>query len=281
MGYKIKLCNICFLYIGLSFFELSACVEEFETPVINYLRKIELAEVRSNFEPLDCIYIINLDERVEKWERMKELFAQKDILINRVSAINGWNISKEIQKELVGPYPFRLRGGQIGCLLSHVSVIKDAYDRKFNLIWILEDDVGFIEDPSQISKLLGDLSEIDPNWDVFYTDIDSKNLEGEYIPSLSSDFRPNQDHLPISFFTERVLITKDLMKIGQRFGMYSLIISQKGIKKILDYFTHVYLWTSVDIDIHYVPGLRQYSSTKDIVSVCDLLISDTEKNPNF
>lgn len=238
-----------------------------ETPIIKYLKPIEITEPDSGIELVDCIYVINLDERPEKWERMKALLSDQGLKANRVSGINGWKIPKEAQKELVGPYPIRLRGGHFGCLLSHVSVLKDAYERGFEIIWVCEDDIEFIESAKQIPTLLKKLSQIDPAWDVFYTDIDTKDKQGNYMRSVSSDFRPDCIYPPVEYYKERIRLTDDIMRIRQRFGMYSLLISRKGIKEILDYFTHLYLWTAVDIDIHYIPGIRQYSATRDIVSI--------------
>lgn len=238
-----------------------------ETPIIKYLKPIEITEPESGIELVDCIYVINLDERPEKWERMKALLSDQGLKANRMSGINGWKIPPKGQEELAGPYPIRLRGGHFGCLLSHVSVLKDAYERGFEIIWVCEDDIEFIESAKQIPTLLKNLSEIDPDWDVFYTDIDSKDKQGNYMRSVSSDFRPDRTYPPVEYYTERIQLTDDIMRIRQRFGMYSLLISRKGLKKILDYFTHLYLWTAVDIDIHYIPGIRQYSATRDIVSI--------------
>ncbi|MBS0628649.1 MAG: glycosyltransferase family 25 protein [Verrucomicrobia bacterium] len=272
--------NCVILLSFFYFFDLYAAIYPYKTSVENYLKRIELTEQKSGIDLIDCIYVINLDERPEKWERMQSLFAMKDLHINRVSGINGWKIPKEIQEDLAGTYPVRLSGGRLGCILSHLSVLKDAEERGFELIWVCEDDVEFVDDAQLIPKTLAHLNQIDPDWDVFYTDINSKNERGEVVQSVSSDFRPDQQYLPLSYYTSRAIIDQDIMKIGQRFGAYSVIYSRKGIQKILDYFTHVYLWTAWDIDIHYVPSIRQYSSTKDIVSIwTQSSISDTQRDP--
>lgn len=256
---------------------LDACLYPDETPVAKYLKPIEINEAPSGLESVDCIYIVNLDTRPEKWQRMKAIVEEQGLYVNRVSGIKGWEIPKEVQEELAGNYVRRLRSGQVGCLLSHLSVMKDAYERGFNRIWLLEDDVEFKEDIRQIPLLLAKLTEIDPEWDVFYTDIDSKVSSGERAPSLTSDFRPDRQYHPLDYYTNRFLVERDIMKIGQRFGTYSMFISGKGLKKILDYFTHIYLWTSIDVDMHYVPDIREYSAVRDIVTVCtEIPISDTE-----
>lgn len=262
-----------FFFIGILNFFLSNLFSHiylYETPIEKYLKSIEVSEFESGLLGVDCIYVINLDKRPTKWDRMKKLCKLEGLNVNRVSGIDGLKIPFKIRKELAGPYPVRLTKGALGCLLSHISVIKDAYERDFEIIWIMEDDVVFIEDVKLIPNLLEKLFDIDPDWDIFYTDIDSKDKKGNYIKSVSSDFRPDRMHYPLKYYINRIVIDDDIMKIGQRFGMYSLFVSRKGIEKILNYFTHVYLWTAIDIDIHYIPGIREYSARKDIVSVwCD------------
>ncbi len=260
-------------------FDFSAWIYRDETPVAKHLKTIDISETGSNLSFVDCIYVINLDERPEKWERTKALFSQAGLRVNRVAAINGWKLSEETKKELFGCYPIRLRGGEIGCLLSHISVLKDAYERGFHVIWICEDDIKFNEDVHQIPDLLLKLDGINPDWDVFYTDIDSRNDEGEYMPSLGSDFRPEHNYPPIFFYIRRSIIENDIMKIGQRFGTHSYLVSRKGIKKFIDFFTHVYLWAPLDVDMHYTPGIQQYSATRDIVSGGAQYVSDTSTAP--
>lgn len=237
-----------------------------ETAVVKYLKPIHVTEFNSGMEGVDCIYVINLDARTDKWERLIPIFEKLHLKVNRVSAINGWQLSKGDKKALAGPYRARLRGGQLGCLLSHISILKDAYERGFNRIWILEDDIEFLGELSQISNIIGKLSSIDPDWDIFYTDSDCKNEKGEYFRPSYIDPRPDQLLAPLDFYQERTRIDPQIMQIRSRFATHSMLISKKGIKKALDYFTHVYLYSPIDWDIHYIPEIRQYASSEDIVT---------------
>ena len=69
-----------------------------------------------------------------------------------------------------------------------------------------------------------------------------------------------------------------MMQIRGRFGTYSMLISKRGIKKILDYFTSRPIWTAIDIDMHYIPTIREYAPRRDIVSNLRISLSDTEKD---
>jgi GR25 family glycosyltransferase involved in LPS biosynthesis len=260
--------------------KLSAYLCPHETTRAKYLKPIEISETRSGLKPIDCIYVINLDERPEKWALLQPVFKELGLHVNRVSAINGWLLPKETISELQGPYQEFpcIPHGAVGCMLSHISVLKDAYDRGFQMIWIFEDDVVFKEDIKQIPQLLKKLSVIDPYWDVFYTDVDIRNKKGEYVKAWPLRPRPNQRIFSRGYYAERIVLCEDLMMIRNRYGLHSVILSRRGIEKILHYFTHVYLWTPIDNDIHAIPGIRQYSSTRDIV-IQKGFTYDTEVNP--
>ena len=56
-----------------------------------------------------------------------------------------------------------------------------------------------------------------------------------------------------------------------------MIFSKKGLAKVYSYFTHMHLWSPIDVDIHYVPGLKEYAVKKDIVtSINDSSILSTD-----
>ena len=260
---------------------LSAYIYPYETPIVKYLVPIELTEFSSGLAPIDCIYVINLDERPGKWDRMQKLLNEKSLKANRVSGINGWKISDEVRAELAGTYDRRMKNGHLGCFLSHVSALKNAYEMNFDLIWMMEDDVNFKEEFSQIIPLLKQLTEIDPNWDVFYTDTDLISPLGNYNRPVHASLRPDQPPISLSELNTRAVITNDIMKLGQRFGLYSYFVSKKGIQKIVNYFTHVYLWSHIDIDIHLIPTIREYSASRDIIgNWWNSGIKDTENPVN-
>jgi GR25 family glycosyltransferase involved in LPS biosynthesis len=273
--------KIYFLYIAAAIFtcaDLEAYIYPHETATAKYLKPLTLSDPISGLKPIDCIYVINLDERPEKWSRIQPIFKKLGLNVNRVSAINGWLLPKKAIWELQGPYRKAITKGHIGCLLSQISILKDAYERGFQLIWIFEDDVEFLEDINQIPELLKKLSVIDPDWDIFYTDIDSRNKNGTYVPALAVCHRPDQKIFPLEYYTERIVLCEDIMMIRNRYGMYSVLLSRRGIEKVLHYFTHVYIWSPIDIDIHYIPGIKEYCPTRDIVIPMKSYISDTSTN---
>ena len=122
---------------------------------------------------IDFIYMINLDQRPEKWAHSIHQLIPYDILPYRFSAINGWeDLTVEIINDVGLKFSMNGRGFHgdklphfknratsrfitsdrpilctalpeepIGCFLSHLSVLQDAYDRGFETIWVMEDDI--------------------------------------------------------------------------------------------------------------------------------------------
>jgi GR25 family glycosyltransferase involved in LPS biosynthesis len=60
------------------------------------------------------------------------------------------------------------RKGQLGCLKSHIHMIQDAKEKKYNSILILEDDVklhiNFTKEFEKIQQLIKE----EPNWNIIY-----------------------------------------------------------------------------------------------------------------
>jgi len=238
---------------------------EHTTDIARFLRPIENI-FPSGIEGIDCIYVINLAERPDKWQRVEALLKERGLQGTRIDAVNGSKLSESEKKHLTGPYKSKMKPGAFGCLLSHISVYKDAYERGFEKIWILEDDVEFLEEFQKIPTLLTRLQQFDPDWDIFYTDHDSRRLGGGYSYPTELSKRKDQYLPPTSYFLQREEVVEKITKLRLRYGTYSMIISRKGIATLYDYFTHVYLWSPIDIDLHTIPCIRQYASSKEIVS---------------
>lgn len=223
----------------------------------NYLTEIELTELDSGIQSIDCIYVINLEERYDRWQRTQAICKSNGLFVNRVNAINGWKLNMRVLKELTTPH-HRVTKGAIGCLLSHLSILRHALENQFTSIWIMEDDVTFVNNPHQICSLLKELTQIDPEWDIFYTD--TRNHWNYVIKSIKQK----------NFITDR------LLRVGHRYGTHSIILSKKGLKKVFKYFSEKKISTPIDIDIHSIPNIRKYSPAWHITSVVENSISDTE-----
>lgn len=174
------------LFIHLPFSLLSARMEDHYKKAKN---KIEACKIRN----IDYIYMINLDQRPEKYQKSCEQLHPYGVYPYRFSAVNGWELplstlqdvgvkfSKEMQggywgtsylddsfephHELIGTvgrtyFSHCMSRGAIGICLSHLSVIYDAYISGYKTVWILEDDIEVIKNPNIISDLILKLDQL-------------------------------------------------------------------------------------------------------------------------
>jgi len=171
----------------------------------------------------------------------------------------------------------KMSRGPIGILLSHLSILKDAYDSGYKIIWVMEDDIRVIQNPHIISSLIEELNRAvgTNNWDILFTDQDTKNNKGEYIICRSYAPRPNfSPAQPEKFAAPPYNVTSNIRKITARYGAYSMVISRAGMKKLLDFFRRYNLFLPYDMDFCMPNDIQLYAVTKDIVSTIPNALSD-------
>lgn len=283
----------------------------------NHLRKIEDKSDIHDMQNIDFIYMINLDERPEKLARSLAQLHPYGIYPYRVSAINGWKLPLEtinnvgvkfepwMQNGMLGT-SFNMHNGKlspehevmtpngktyfvhfmrpsiIGIALSHLSILKDAYDSGYQTIWVLEDDIDVVRDPRVIPHLIDKLDAVvgEDQWDILFTDIDFRNNEGKYISCREFAPRPNFWPKDLSLFAKKENVSADFTRVGARYGGHSMIVRRSGMKKILDFIKEYSIFHAIDVDYVLPEGMRLYSLTYDVVSQLTDALSDN-LNPNY
>ncbi len=286
--------RLLFCIFLLSFFSLEGGIED-------YFKKAENKPEANGIANIDFIYVINLDKRPERYQRTMKALKPYGIYPYRFSAVNGWElpfealdelgivyeswmpngpictvyrhvgdkefISYEVMKEEgIAYYCHSLSRGAIGCLLSHLSIIQDAYDSGYKTIWIMEDDIKINSNPQELSFLLNGLNRQAPDWDILFTDNEIKGGDGTPVPCTMIRPRPLVQLQQADYYLRRTNVNQDITKIGMRFGSASMIISRSGMKKMLDYFKTYKIYFPYDIDYFFVPGINFYACDKDIVT---------------
>ncbi len=241
----------------------------------------------SGLKGVDCIYVINLDKHSERWHTLNEQLLHLEFYAQRVSAVNGWSFDRQELKRLyhglLSPscHKFSRTPGMLGCFLSHMSILKEAYEKNYQAIWVLEDDCileGF--EKNRLENILNELNEKKIPWDALYTDTGSRylhpdgTLERYDFDKICSWLIAKCSYQPKSLQTH----VTNSQWIQRRLGMYSVILSQTGIKKIWEYFsTHKLQW-AYDVDINFIEGKRFLQTKEDIVSTVGAFGSSTYKN---
>jgi GR25 family glycosyltransferase involved in LPS biosynthesis len=282
-----------------------------------YLKKATHHEERHAMRNVDFIYMINLDQRPEKWEMSREQLKPFGIEPYRFSAVNGWELSLEAINDVGLKYTPWMEGGfmatsyllggnfephhetlqnygqtyfchcmargTIGIVLSHVSVLKDAYDAGYETIWVMEDDIDVLDDPRQIPDLIDCLDEVvgRENWDILFTDVDIRDQHGNHKPTIWAARRPDYGAaIPKNDFTENRVINAQFRKIGARYGATSMIVRRSGMRKILQFYDAHSIFLPYDLDFIYPRNIRLYTVRSDIVSNLPHALSDNG-GPNY
>jgi GR25 family glycosyltransferase involved in LPS biosynthesis len=159
----------------------------------------------------DKVYCINLEERTDRWDSCLEKFKEYGIVnFKRFEGIkvNGNLSSKKL--------------GQIGCSASFYNILKDARDKNYNNILILEDDFNFTVSKDEMSEALGKaFEEMPKDWDMFYL---GANIVNEIM------------HNPIEKYSE------NLFKLNSAYTTHSICFSKNSFDKILNFFQSEENW---------------------------------------
>jgi hypothetical protein len=281
-----------------------------DLPIVKHLRKIENQTKRQQIPEIDAIYIINLDKRPDRFAQCMNQFTRYAIQPYRVAGIHGWDLSQEefndvgvvirqgmffdrpvffgpVARDAAAEYitnasvgktcvHFTTPAGQVGCSLSHVSGLFDAYRSNYETFWQLEDDFTIQDPPALLGEYIAKLDALvgPMNWDVLYTD----NRDHFSLPSVRDVMgggnlgRPN---IPLTnAIVECQKIGTDFLKIGGRTQAHSVIYRRSGIKKILDFMLNEGIFRPYDIDLPFVPNLKMYNLVRDIVRGGDQMDSD-------
>lgn len=106
-------------------------------------------------EYFEKIYCINLEKRSDRWKLSQEQFLTHNIQVERYNAVDGTN------HERIG----RMSHGEIGCLLSHLNILKECKEKNISNVLIFEDDVEFDQN---FNELFFEYVKEVPEWDILY-----------------------------------------------------------------------------------------------------------------
>jgi GR25 family glycosyltransferase involved in LPS biosynthesis len=274
--------------------------------ISQYFKK-PLNKTPNSIRNIDFIYVINLDKRPEKFAHCVQELAPYNIHPYRFSAVNGWELTLETINKLgvrlkpgmdtshmgtcyltnephheqvhkMGRTYFChcMSRGAIGIAMSHLSILQDAYDSGYETIWVMEDDIQVIRSPLLLPDLIDELDETvgKQHWDILFTDRDTKNQQGKYVPCTGYGWKPNYTPRDRYTFRNQWNISSTFRQIGARFGAYSMIVRRSGMRKILDYMKQYKIFLPFDIEFAMPPDIRLFTVQKDVVSTLPNALSD-------
>lgn len=294
-----------FLFALLAIF--GAC----QADLVNHYKSVSEKQDNHSIPNIDFIYMINLDQRPEKYQKCLKKLLPYGINPYRFSAVNGWRLTLDVLNDVgvklqpgvtsnllcsvylsenkqVGPknavarnseqtfFSHGMSRGAIGIVLSHLSVLYDAYQSGYETIWVMEDDIEVLRNPNLISKYIEKLDKLTgaAGWDILFTDKNTKGPDGKYVHCSTYAKRPNFQPVNPAAFSIRKPAGRDFFKIGARYGAYSMVVRRSGMKKILDFFESYKIFLPYDMDFFLPEGIRLFTLTNDVVSTVPGALSD-------
>ena len=181
----------------------------------------------------DKIYCINLDERIDRWERCMARFEKlgiKDKIV-RFSAV----------KFSVSDIRFKKICGQAGCSMSHFIIAQDAKNNNYKNYLVLEDDFEFYDSVETVLyNLEKSLSSLPEDWDLFYL---GGNLTDHYgIPPIEnysqSLFKLNACHTTHAFAVNGRFYNKFLANAPSMDSISEWVSKNETVDVFLSRFVH-------------------------------------------
>lgn len=197
---------------------------------------------------VDACFVINLDHRKDRWAYMQGIAANADVAFTRVPAVHGADLPAGIASEIGQWNPWikrrriAIRPNQLGCLLSHLSLLLKADQLYLDRIWVFEDDILPHVDLSSVKSLMEAIEAKvgKDGWDIIYT-----------------DHRKSDTQISMGIFEQ----------VKARYGTYSMLVSQSGRRKVLDYYRTYGVLLPIDSDLGKIRGMRLYQPKEDLVGV--------------
>ncbi|XP_024919938.1 procollagen galactosyltransferase 1 isoform X2 [Cynoglossus semilaevis] len=126
----------------------------------------------------DEVFMINLQRRTDRKERMLRTLYQQEIACKVIAAVDGkaMNIS-EVQAMGIhmlpgysDPYHGRpLTKGELGCFLSHYKIWEEIVERQLHTSLVIEDDLRFeVFFKRRLMNLMYEVEEEGLDWDLIY-----------------------------------------------------------------------------------------------------------------
>ena len=183
-------------------------------------------------ENFDCTFVLNLERRTDRMERVQDILHHLNIPFERYIATDS-DVIAGLHKNLLRlkPDSTMSRPGYLACLLSHLSMFKTALDRGYKSILVLEDDVFIHKDVKQWTQTI--MSQVPDNWDMIYFG---------YLP-LSDDLQFwSHDHFALLKEGGNVFRSKGL------WCTHAYAIKADFMRETLQHFNtaSVDLWTEID-----------------------------------
>ena len=104
-----------------------------------------------------------MDKDKDRMSSVDKIMKKLGLNYKRITGVDGNKVYNEYKKKT------KLNPGQLGCLLSHQNILKDAIKNNYNNILVLEDDILFHKEfHNEFKKKYKYLIDREKNYDLIY-----------------------------------------------------------------------------------------------------------------
>lgn len=182
--------------------------------------KIQRYSINNYF---DEVYLINLERRKDRMIKVDNKLKDVGISYKRIKGYDG-----QLLKEFVDPKILvRRTPGYLGCLLSHLEIIKLSYNQGLEKILILEDDIIIHRNINEEFERIINTLDIENNldWDLLY--LGGGQCTGSFkLPEEYNDTKPINNEVRDS----------RIWKADHVWSGHSYALNRKLMKWIIDYY---------------------------------------------
>lgn len=233
------------------------------------------------------IFIINLQDKTKRFEKVTRQFHKKGIKYTRFEAIDGRCSGKkeclDKKKSLEKKYNVKIKLDNIpasSLVIGAVEIFKQQVKNKWKRILICEDDVELL--PSTLKNFDIGIKEVEtlvPDYDILYLGCgnncgtrgisDSKTSRNKYLTSLSIAYSSCDWY--VSHKNDLRTLCDDCEKLSKNLsypyrpgGTWAYAVSLEGAKKILKLFTKNGKITVTDHIDQMIPDEIQSGNLKSV-----------------
>jgi GR25 family glycosyltransferase involved in LPS biosynthesis len=201
----------------------------FSKQIINLEKSIESINI-------DNIYILNLRHRKDRWDRMLNRIKKWPEIIFKIERFNGYTGEMVLKNNpKINTNNFS-KNSELGCAYSHYKIWVDAYNKNYQYVLILEDDIVFhkkwweilqdvkIKDFDALFLNFSDPLPVKNRWSI----ISKQHMTGGYLLS-----RSGIEKLLTNFNEENLYVADGmtwwLQETKKCFGYYPWLCIQEGL----------------------------------------------------
>lgn len=197
---------------------------------------------------VDQVYVINMDKDTKRLKVFNEYMKALNIKYKRVKGVHGQSVYNNYKKT-------KLNSGELGCLLSHINVMKDAIKNDYTNILIFEDDVIFHTNFHKIFK-------------ETYNNIISKENRFDVIYLGYSEHGKNR-------YEHKIKFEGDYYYSDETYGCFGFIINKNIFKVVLENYLELNNHTDSIFDKYIQPKYKCFNFKTSIVTVNNNVDSNT------